>query len=419
MSGSSSANNNILGINSANAPSKSNNSDTDILRQTPAQSALNPVADPTIPSLVAPPGLKGSRTTSPEVAAPNMSHQRSATALPSLVDPPGLLTLSDIAGASHLPLPAATAPTSHRRSATGIVGSSRGSRHIRNFSLGQFHGDELSEVLGNLTTAMPPPVQATPEGVSVRMASQGKQQELMLPSFLTEGVTSNQAVKKEEVRKPPVQPFVVGNQLRGSSSTFVPAVLTDNSPLPMAAAPQQQLIQQQIAQQQLIQAQQDQIEALKAQLQSQQQQQNPQQQQNQQMNQISQQQIQVQQMNQQQPPAVVRIPSKNSSLSEGGGSTPPNASPGISGPTVPPHPAQNNMATNPSHNIVGRIPANKHDNRKLFVGGLVSRINKLVFGLPNTLSQCDKVTYHCFLPHSQMRLQMSHSYVSLNNMDQW
>ena len=112
MSGSSSANNNIIGINSANTPS--NSSDTDILRQTPAQSTLNPVADPSIPSLAAPPGLEA---TPPEVAVPSMSHQRSATALPSLGDHPGLLTLSDILSASPMPMPvpAVTAPTSHRR----------------------------------------------------------------------------------------------------------------------------------------------------------------------------------------------------------------------------------------------------------------------------------------------------------------
>ena len=387
MSGSSSANNNIIGINSANTPS--NSSDTDILRQTPAQSTLNPVADPSIPSLAAPPGLEA---TPPEVAVPSMSHQRSATALPSLGDHPGLLTLSDILSASPMPMPVpavtAPTPTSHRRSATGIVGSSHGSRHVRKFSLGQFHGDELSEVLGNLTTDMPPPAaQATSEGASARMASQGKQQELMLPSFLTEGMALNHSVKKDEPLKPPVQPTSVANQLRGGSSAFVPAVLTDNSPLPMAAPPQQQLIQQQIAQQQLIQAQQNQIEALKAQLQSQQQQKN------QQMSQ--QQQMHVQQMNQQQPPAVVHLPSRNNSLSEGGGSTPPNASPGIAGPTMPPHPApSNNVPTNQSHNLVGRIPANKHDNRKLFVGGLVSIANLLVLILSDTLISCDKVTYH-------------------------
>jgi hypothetical protein len=160
-------------------------------------------------------------------------------------------------------------------------------------------------------------------------------QELMLPRFLTEGdalnpnkeslMGNNNLLSSNLITSAPLSTLTtpsLGSLLNTASQ---PQLLSRQQML--AQEQQQQLLAAQEKQREVIKAQQDQIEALKAQLQQ-------------------------REMNQQQPPTMVdrNAMARTSPLSEGGGS-------GASGGAT-------------SSYIVGRIPANKHDNRKLFVGGL-------------------------------------------------
>eukprot|EP00804_Cyclotella_cryptica_P025237 CCRYP_010339-RA/>CCRYP_010339-RA protein AED:0.05 eAED:0.05 QI:490/1/1/1/0.5/0.33/3/2524/565 len=263
-----------------------------------------------------------------------------------------------------------------------------------------------------------------------------KQQELMLPSFLTEGALS--PIPAEANREGLLQPVQVGGTnvglltssgggggLLGASSSNVgnpysilaaaaaaspSATLMSQSQMqppqstlnPLVPASMQQhstpvMTAEQQKQQQLIQAQQDQINALKLQLQQQQQQQ--QQQQHQQ--QLNQQHLNPNPMNHSPLVQMERTcslssspltnltldtsgstngQSLSSSNSHGANSAMTTIVTNIAQPPLPPppppppHPSSSSSSSSGAAHIVGRIPANKHDNRKLFVGGLPNEV---------------------------------------------
>lgn len=359
-------------------------------------------------------------------ALSTLSHNPLFAPLGSVAPPPGLSGVGVLGG--------------HRRVATSIATPRQHQRKLT--TPGQYPEEELREMLGglHLPSAPPPPPDMNSPGTK-------RHQELMLPSFLTEGALSPLVgTPLPEQKKELLQPVNVGGSLLNAGfltsgttttsntasvlNTSVPgaasiaaggnpytAILASQANKPQSfqqhrasvgssvsqqQPPQPSLTEQQnIQQQQLIQAQQDQINQLKAQLQ--QQAQNAQ---------------QAQIVHQQPPQAIHQPPAQSvppppqivhqitehrnsttgSPLSTltmentGGNALAPSPAKGanIAAPAsrmpmggqmqmvqaeagmgqmqmthghIPPPPPR------PDH-IVGRIPANKHDNRKLFVGGL-------------------------------------------------
>jgi hypothetical protein len=315
-------------------------------------------------------------------------------------------------------LDAPTLSNKHRRVATGI--NEPRVSHVRKLTTPDYNDVELREMLGNLVL----PASSTPlvplidqsrvrnePMISSRQEQQrppAKQQELMLPSFLTEGALSpppkaevglqgtglqtapimgalDPLVAGTEIALPAVTrtntsavlnlPLTAANAPVMGTSPAAPtlAILTNTAspslPPPQQqemvtqsiAQPHQQIIQQQMLvaqekQQQVIKAQQDQIEALKAQLVKQQQ-----------MNQVQQQQpLQQRQSDQQQHTSIHQQCDQNTNSR----SSPPAVS--SSGSPIPPINGKNTSSQN--CNLIGRIPATKHDNRKLFVGGLPNEV---------------------------------------------
>jgi hypothetical protein len=237
------------------------------------------------------------------------------------------------------------------------------------------------------------------------------QEELMLPSFLTEGGSHNNAASAAGVSSANNNLLQGGTSAAASSLNQHPSMqlnpssnmgslmlpsTADNSILttqPMLVQQQQQqssqqqqqqaaaqnVIQAQIQvqekQQQVIREQEMQIEALKAQLKQQQQQT---------LTAVA---ATVNPQSGPSPPSIIHPtptpsstaaeqalnrPNANSPLSEGAGSAPTAAT--ASSITGGQYSGNNNTTAGGvgsyGNYIVGRIPANKHDNRKLFVGGL-------------------------------------------------
>ncbi|KAL7503114.1 hypothetical protein ACHAXN_000959 [Cyclotella atomus] len=408
----------------------------DILRQTPAQSTLNPVASPAVLPL----------TNNVASVSSNL-----LSAPPGLPPPPPL---------SHHP-----SPSQHRRVATA-TNEPQLRTHIRKLTTpGEYPEEELREMLGNLTLSfqhnpvmgsnilsVPPTVvecqaTVTTTGLNQGMVGESKAPELMLPSFLTEGVNDNNGASLVNALNNNSnatmtssilhhQPNTTNSILQPPPSSLLANTIVSSAP-PVQVVASQQVIQAQMQvqekQQQVIREQEMQIEALKAQLKKQQQQQlgttnaqpltsHNQGGVNQQLGQIqagvNQQLSQIQggvnqqltggvtmtnqpsrqinnMLNNPRPSSTIVTAtagggggggeSSPSPLSEGASANTssynnyqmmnaPNGGGAMGGNQMNPGLVQNANYNPNGGYIVGRIPANKHDNRKLFVGGLPNEV---------------------------------------------